>query len=187
MIAFATGPGSWGRAAIFACWFIGVSIPLAPLAVQHLAPLGRIQPAPAGRAPEATVRHVLATDCRCSRAVAEHLVARGARTGEVEEVWLVGSDDPLADALRKSGYRVRPATASEVRAALGPAGAPFLFVYGVGSREIYAGGYAARRPREPRDVRDLAILDAVRSGRPMEPWPAYGCLGAADASAPNGL
>jgi hypothetical protein len=109
--------------------------------------------------------------------VASHLIARGARTADVEEIWLVGTDDALAGRLKAGGYRVRQATAEEVRRDLGAAGAPFLIVYGTDSRELYAGGYGPRRPRDPGDVRDVAIVDEARRGRTVKPYPPYGCLG----------
>jgi hypothetical protein len=166
-----------GRFVVLAGWFVAVSIPLVPLAVQHAAPLGRAAPARAVAPSDVTVRHVLSASCRCSLAVASHLVARGARKAEVEEIWLVGTDDALTRQLQSAGYRVRPATAQDVRRDLGSAGAPFLIVYGTDARELYAGGYGPRRPRDAGDVRDVAIVDQARRGQTVTPYPPYGCLG----------
>jgi hypothetical protein len=171
------GTAGRGRLIVLAGWFVAVSIPLVPLAVQHAAPLGRAVPARAVGSSDVTVRHVLSASCRCSLAVASHLIARGARKTEVEQIWLVGTDDGLARRLESAGYRVRPASAQDVRRDLGVAGAPFLLVYGPDSRELYAGGYGPRRPRDASDVRDTAIVDQARRGQTVTPYPPYGCLG----------
>jgi hypothetical protein len=176
MTAPGKSPGR-GRIIVLAAWFVAVSVPLVPLAVQHAVPLGRAVPARAVAPAAVTVRHVLSASCRCSLAVASHLIARQARKAEVEEVWLVGRDEALANRLEAAGYRVRPATAQEVRRDLGSAGAPFLIVYGSDARELYAGGYGPRRPRDPGDVKDVAIVDQARRGRTVPPYPPYGCLG----------
>jgi hypothetical protein len=166
----------FGRAAILAIWFVGVSVPLAPLALQHVFPLARQaggsgDPAAKGVA----VRHVLSADCFCSRAVAEYLLRRTHLQKPIEEVWLSGDDHPLADRLRRVGYAVTAKDASTVRRALGVAGTPWLIVYARDGREVYAGGYSPRRPRAPEDVDLGRLLTAVRNGDAMTPYPVYGC------------
>jgi hypothetical protein len=166
----------FGRAAILAVWFVGVSVPLTPLSLQHVFPLARQAGASAVAAAKGVaVRHVLSADCFCSRAVAEYLLRRTVLQKPTEEVWLSGDDQPLADRLRGVGYTVTATDASTVRRALGVAGTPWLIVYARDGREVYSGGYSPRRPRGPDDVDLGRVLDAVRNGDFMKPYPVYGC------------
>lgn len=170
-------------AAICGLWFVGSSIPLAPMALQHLVPLARDARA-APRTDPVAVRHVLSTDCRCSLAVADRLLARKALSDRIEAVWLEGHDPVLEQRLRDAGYRVTSVTPAQVRRDLGAAGTPFLFVYGPDGDERYAGGYAPRRPRTADDVEDLAIITSITEHRTVPPHPVYGCVGGDSSGVP---
>jgi hypothetical protein len=171
------------RSFLFGLWSVGISVPLATLAVQHDLPFARrAVKLASGRtgvtesAPRPTIRHVLAADCPCSQAVADRLAARGADAAEREEVWIVGSAPPLERRLAEVGYRMRQASAQETLDALGVVGAPFLLVYAPTGEELYGGGYGPKRPRAAADVEVTAIIRAVRAGGARAPYPAYGCL-----------
>jgi hypothetical protein len=170
-------------AAICCVWVVGSSIPLAPMALQHVMPLARdarVAPAAAG----VVVRHILSSDCLCSMAVAERLIARKALHDRIEAVSLAGDDAVLAQRLRDAGYRVTPITPAQMQQGLGVAGTPFLFVYGAAGGERYAGGYAPHRPKTADQVEDLAIIASVTDGKPMPPYPVYGCLGGDSSGVP---
>jgi hypothetical protein len=170
-------------AVICGLWFVGSSIPLAPMALQHMVPLAR--DARVATNPDwVAVRHVLSTDCLCSMAVAERLVARKALNGRIEAVWLEGTNVVLEQRLRDAGYQLTSVTSEKVRRDLGAAGTPFLFVYGPDGREGYAGGYAPHRPRTADQVEDLAIIARVTKNQPMPPYPVYGCLGGGSSGVP---
>jgi hypothetical protein len=161
---------------------VGISVSLATLAAQHDLPLAlRTAPGPRthdarSAASGATILHVLAADCECSQAVAEHLVGRGASEDEREVVWIVGDAGRLGDRLEAEGYRTDVVSAEAVQESLGVAGAPVLFVYDRDSDAVlYAGGYAPRRPS-----RLGAIVSAVRAGESPRPHPAYGCIVGSD-------
>jgi hypothetical protein len=163
---------------LFAIWFAGISIPLASLAAQHGLPFARR--AATGQVPHDAAtpraRHLLASDCECSRAVADRLAGRRVPPAS-EEVWIVGTDDAgWRPALERAGYAVRAASAGDVTARFGVVGAPFLLAYDADGVERYAGGYARRQPRVAADVQVEAIMAGVLAGAPPPPFPAYGCI-----------
>jgi hypothetical protein len=182
-----TRNGTIALSFLFGVWLVGISVPLATLAAQHDLPLA-LRAAPGSRTQDArraasgaTILHVLAADCECSRAVAEHLVGRGANENEREVVWIVGDAGRLRDRLEHEGYRTDVVSADAVQESLGVAGAPVLFVYERDSDAVlYAGGYAPRRPSRPGDVQVGAIVSAVRAGESPRPHPAYGCIVGSD-------
>lgn len=172
----------------FILWFGAVSVPLTYLSGLHaLAMSGPVASTtqPVGARLRAT--HVLAADCPCSFAVAEHLVARGPRPGVAESVRLIVEGQPDADAIRLSerlaarGFPTQMLNAETAVAALGVGGAPWLLVTNDGGDALaYSGGYAPRRVASPDDARDLAIFDALARGERPGPHPSFGCaIGAA--------
>jgi len=176
--------GRLPRVVLLVLWFVGISIPLATLAVQHDLPFAAhvspVSPRPhdtrsAGVTP--SVRHVLAADCECSTIVAEGLIARGADKTEREQVWIVGHAGALRRRLERTGYEVRETSAKDTIDTLGVVGTPLLLVYSP-SRDVplYAGGYNAQRPTRPGDIKVDALVRLVRTGTPAKPYPAYGCI-----------
>ena len=176
--------GRRARVVLLVLWFIGISIPLATLAVQHDLPFAvRVGSAsPRTNDTQSTgvtpsIRHVLAADCECSKAVGEGLIARRAAKAEREQVWIVGRADALRQRLERAGYDVLETSAEETIKRLDIVGAPLLIVYSPsGDVPLYAGGYDAQRPRRPDDIKVDAIVRLVRAGKPAPPYPAYGCI-----------
>jgi hypothetical protein len=172
------------RVLIFALWFVGISVPLAMLAIQHNLPFVVRAVNVTGRegttlspADRPTILHVLAADCDCSKAVAEGLARRGADDAEREQVWIVGGASELRRRLEQARYVVREISAKEAHDALGVVGAPFLLVYERDGASVkYAGGYSPHRPEDAGDIEVESIVRAVRSGQPTSPYPAYGCI-----------
>lgn len=166
----------WSEYVIFAGWLVAVLVPVSTVTALHVWPIVRQTPeARADARPDGvTVRHVLASDCKCSQAVFERLVSRRASPVEREEVWWIGGTPPAS--LTEAGYRARAATADEARSSLGAVGAPLLVVYGATGAELYAGGYADRRIHHATDVQDLEIVAESRAGRAPRAKPLWGCL-----------
>ncbi len=118
--------------------------------------------------------HVLASDCACSRAVADHLVQRGTLLQLHESVVLIGDDRGLQAKLVEAGFPVQPVSVEEAAAHYHLRSAPWLFFVAPSGQIRYAGGYAAERDARS-GYRDVAIWNALRAGQLAEPLPAYGC------------
>jgi hypothetical protein len=151
---------------VFGLWLVGISGPLAIIAADET------------RRPidGATIVHVLAADCACSQAVAEHLLSRGADPAELEHVWIVGDAGNLGEQLAHKGYRPGATSAEEVRQRLGIAAAPLLVVFERGgSAALYAGGYSPHRLEGAGDARVASIVSTVRAGKAQARYPVHGC------------
>ncbi len=150
-------------------WLAGVSVPPAAFAAQH-----DLEQALGG---DTTIVHVLVDGCEPSRAVAEHLVSRGADPSEREHVLMVGRAESLRERLERAGYRTFAASADQIRETFGIAAAPLLMVYERGGDAVlYAGGYSPERPARPEDVRIAAIVSAARAGKSLTPFPVHRCV-----------
>jgi hypothetical protein len=174
MTQWALWPKRDGRPlAIFVVWLCAVLILGAALTALHSAAL----PAPVlgqGEGGSWRALHVLADDCECSRSVAAELADRGTRRGWREEVVVIGEAPVADDALKNAGFGVRHLSAEQA-AREGFQGAPWLVLRDDTGRVVYSGGYAAVRPSPGRKLEDGAIMAALRSGRSVDPLPAFGC------------
>ena len=106
--------------------------------------------------------------------MAAELADRGTRRGWREEVVVIGEAPVADDALKNAGFGVRHLSAEQA-AREGFQGAPWLVLRDDTGRVVYSGGYAAVRPSPGRKLEDGAIMAALRSGRSVDPLPAFGC------------
>ncbi len=163
----------------FSVWFLLIALPAMTWMASHHVPL----PPPSGTQSaqpsslEAGWRmvHVLAAECGCSGAVAEHLARRGATAGVAEEVWWIGETSGPTTPLAGSGFTVVPTSADTLQHRLGLEGAPWLLIYDPEGHLRYSGGYAATTPRRGAALEDRTLLARVQSGETVTPFPAYGC------------
>lgn len=172
---------------VFAVWALIIAVPLGYLMAGHWVPLPRLaaggldcSPRTTGLASSTSWRliHVLAPECRCSRAMGLHLAERRARAGLDEEIWWLGTGEvaaELAEPLRRAGYRVGFLDPVRAAADLGVSGGPWLLARNPRGETVYSGGYPSGKSRVTGDVRDLDILVRVQRGEAVEPYPVYGC------------
>jgi len=141
----------------------------------NAAVLGRLaisQSSTSGRSWRAV--HILAANCACSRAVAEHLIARGPLRNLKETIVLVGTDHELQRRLQSAAIAVTSMSADEAGGRYGLHGAPWLVFIGPDGAIRYAGGYSAER--NARDgYQDVRLWNTLRAGGATAPLPAYGC------------
>jgi hypothetical protein len=117
--------------------------------------------------------HVLYTECRCSRLIAEHLRHDPRPEDLGEHVLLVGEDRDLAAALRRRGLAVRTLEPQRLSDEYGIDAAPLLIVVAPDGVVRYAGGYTARK--QGPAPRDLEIIARLRGGARNAALPVYGC------------
>ena len=172
----AENPRGLPRVLIFAGWFAVSTLLVVCLHALHATPL------PATRA---AIRpgdgvwraiHALGAECGCSSAVADALLARGPRKDWREEIHLVGVSPAIARQLRAAGFPVEEFTPANFTAATGLPGAPWLVLHAPDGQVLYSGGYAPARPGlATTTLLDSALMDLVRSGETVAPYPAFGC------------
>ena len=121
-----------------------------------------------------TALHVLASDCACSRAVADHLIRRGSLPNLREKVLLVGDDRTLAQRLRSASFAVEMLGAEEASARYNLRGVPWLIFLDPAGKVRYAGGYSGHRDARS-SLRDVEIWNTLTSGHRSDPLPVYGC------------
>jgi hypothetical protein len=169
--------GLWG-------WFALMVLVSASLLGRHLLAL----PRPAAdqalarsmatlRTPDDTGRwmavHILDAECKCSRRIAEHLLATERPADVSEHVLLVGSDADLESRLSARGFQVTRVDPTQLFSRYHVQAVPLLVVSAPDGTVRYAGGYTARK--QGPDPRDLAIVADARAGRAIEPIAVFGC------------
>jgi hypothetical protein len=173
------GARRWVTRIFFGVWALAVGFPIATLMASHLVPIpNRTIAAPRldARRAEWQVADVLAADCECSRAVADHLVARGPLHGAAERVVYVGAVGDRADALRAHGFLVETVTPTDASVHLGVDGVPWLLMIRPDGTTAYAGGYSRQRPGTSPEFDDEEIWNAVSRREERPALPAFGCL-----------
>ncbi|WP_224246134.1 hypothetical protein [Hyalangium gracile] len=125
-----------------------------------------------GRPGAGYVLHVLASGCRCSQRVLEHLLLRGPQPSYAEKVLLIGRDEGIGERLTARGFGFESISSEELKARYAIEGAPLMLVLGDEGRLEYSGGYSRRRQGT---LEDVAILRAVESGGRPGALPLYGC------------
>ncbi|HEX2674470.1 MAG TPA: hypothetical protein VHM25_26525 [Polyangiaceae bacterium] len=114
--------------------------------------------------------HVLNSTCRCSRNIANHLIASTRPKGWDEVVLWAGSESPDPALLA----RLRVIRVTEVDLArLGIQAAPLLAVLDPGNRLRYVGGYSPRK--QGPQIEDGRIFDQVQSTAMVAALPVFGC------------
>ena len=171
-----------GAQIVLAGWFVGSTLVASTLLARHVVPLPRpdadvelataLAPLRASEPNAFTVLHVLYSECRCSRRVAESLALHTASEGVHERVLLVGKDEGLAAKLGARGIDVRVTSVAELLAWHLEA-APLLVVIDPSGAVRYAGGYTERK--QALIPRDREIVQAVRAGGRVDPFPLFGC------------
>lgn len=164
-------------------WFLAVSVIGSSLLARHLLPFS--VEARSEAATELTALrtdrergvllgvHVLYAECRCSRRIAESLVATKRPLGVAEHVVLVGSDPSLLALFDGSRFTLHVTSAVELEARFHLTSAPLFFLADAQNRALYVGGYTERK-QGPRP-RDREIIEAALAGRRSAPLPVYGC------------
>ncbi|ATC64672.1 hypothetical protein CMV30_12290 [Nibricoccus aquaticus] len=164
------------RVLIFAGWFSAIAVLSVWLHALHAIPLPATESAPLASSNSWRAIHAIGADCGCSSAVADALLARGPRSGWDEKILVVGSQAALARQLRAAGFTVEEHSIARFSAATGLPGAPWLAIHAPDGRTAYSGGYASSRPGLPASaLLDAAIMDRVRRGETVAPYPAFGC------------
>lgn len=118
--------------------------------------------------------HILASECPCSRAVADYLIRRGSVSNLHEAVVLIGENPRLEKGLRQAGFPVQRVSPEEVAERFHVEGAPWLVFMEPGGAVRYAGGYAAERNARG-GYRDMQIWKALEAGQTVASLPAFGC------------
>lgn len=120
-----------------------------------------------------TAQHLLATRCRCSRSILEHLRRRGALPQWSETITLVeqGTSEPLR-VLQEGGFQVTQISAAELEEMCGQAAVPLLIVRDPQGETRYTGAYAASTEAP---AQDLAIFAQLRSGQAVPLLSISGC------------
>ncbi len=133
--------------------------------------------------------HLLVEGCSCSAAVAEHLCERLPLKDVEEVVYVVGGDHHFewVNNLQRLGFDVRVQNAEELRLALGSDAGPQLLIADPTGAIRYRGGYQSTRPgtrlnhlatnMEADTPQECEILLALRQGRDVQAYPAFGCGG----------
>jgi hypothetical protein len=117
--------------------------------------------------------HILDAECKCSRRIAEHLLASERPVGLSEHVLLVGTDTDLESQLSARGFQVTRVEPTQLFSQYRVQAVPLLVLAAPDGTLRYAGGYTARK--QGPDPRDLAIVADARAGRATEPIPVFGC------------
>jgi hypothetical protein len=177
-----------GATLVLGLWFVAMLLVGSSLMAKHLVPL----PEPtvqevraaslsqlAGPAPKDgrwMAVHVLYSECRCSKRIAEHLLET-ARPADVDEhVLLVkdGDDTGIGKRLGDGGFHVHVVTSEELAERYGIEAVPFFVLLGPDGVARYAGGYTDRK--QGPAPRDLEIIAAAREGKGELPaLPTFGC------------
>ena len=118
--------------------------------------------------------HILAGGCACSRAVAQHLIARGSLAGLEETVIVAGKDSVLEHELTAAHISVEAMPPAEASEKYKIHGAPWLVFVAPGGEIRYAGGYATDR-NATAGYEDVRLWSKVRRGLHETALPAYGC------------
>lgn len=160
-------------------WFAVSSLVSATLMARHWLPLPGAGSVPAaltalsaktGRRYQLV--HVLYSECRCSRRIAESILARPLANDADELTLLVGHDAQLEQRLRAHGLSVRNVDRDALERDYGLQSAPLLLI-GERGELRYSGGYTRRK--QGLDVSDQALLTEVRAGVTPASLPVYGC------------
>ncbi len=144
--------------------------------------------------------HLLVEGCGCSEAIAGHLCDRRPMKDVDEVVYVVAGNHHFdwVKKLNRDGFDVRVQTADEVRLALGTDAGPQLLIEDPTGAIRYRGGYQSTRPGarlndasvihpglnhpatglETDTPQESEILCALRQGRDVDVYPAFGCAGA---------
>ena len=114
--------------------------------------------------------HVLYSDCRCSRRIADHLVASERPADWSELVLWIGEDSPPKE--MEARFDVRRLGSSDL-ARLGIEAAPSLVVVDPAGQVRYVGGYTDRK--QGPVAQDVRIMNAVRQSQVVASLPLFGC------------
>jgi len=165
------------RVLIFGGWFAAIAVLSVWLHALHAVPLPPAQPAALASSNTWRALHAIGSDCGCSSAVADALISRGPRSGWDEKIAVIGAQPALARQFRAAGFTVEELSPAQFSAATGLPGAPWLAVHAPDGRTAYSGGYAPSRHGLPATaLLDAAIMDRVRRGETVTPYPAFGCV-----------
>jgi hypothetical protein len=165
-------------------WFVAMVAISSSLLARHLVPLPRPERDPQLEASMQSLRkddeanqwmavHVLYTECRCSRLLADHLLHSRRPLGISEHVLLVGTDPALAAALQSANFRVHETSPTELAPQFHIKSVPLLLVVDPAGAVQYAGGYDDRK--QGPAPKDLALIASAIAGRPTNPLPIFGC------------
>jgi len=174
-------------------WFAASAVPLAYFSAAHgrALHLASRDRAVAVKPAESRWRmvHLLVEGCGCSASIARHLCERLPSRDADEVVYVVGGSHHFdwVKNLQRLGFDVRVKNADEVRIALGTDSGPQLLIEDSTGAIRYRGGYQSTRPGtqlnhhaqgdEADSPQELEILSALRQGRDVKAYPAFGCAG----------
>ena len=176
-----------GAMLVLGLWFVAMLLVGSSLMAKHLVPLPQpkadeVRAASLSQLAEPARRgrwlavHVLYSECRCSKRIAEHLLAE-ARPADIDEhVLLVkdGDDAGMGKRLADAGFGVHVVTSEELAERYGIEAVPFFVLLGPDGVARYAGGYTDRK--QGPAPRDLEIIAAAREGKGELPaLPTFGC------------
>ncbi|MDP0498574.1 MAG: hypothetical protein Q7P63_00605 [Verrucomicrobiota bacterium JB022] len=163
----------WLGPVVLGCWGVGVLAAGGYYLGTHTAPL-REQGSPSVSIQEHwRVQHFLTAGCPCSAQVTKDLLATP--PAEPQEVYLLGQDDALQQALAEHGYRVTVLDHVQATEQFGIAGGPWLRVYTPNAELAYSGGYAMQRPTKLTPTRPQELVAEIMAGEQSSTLPAYGC------------
>jgi hypothetical protein len=114
--------------------------------------------------------HVLYSQCRCSRRVAEHLASTARPDDYVEMILWVGDGEVPHELGAR--FDVRRVDAADL-AGYGIEAAPILVAVDPGGHVHYAGGYTSRK--QGPEVDDRRLLREARASDNVAPLPIFGC------------
>ena len=149
------------------------------LPAPDITDLGLQRSAAAQRSPSQHGRwfvvHILDQDCVCSLRVLDHLLADPRPADVAERIVLIADavSPERSAAIIAHGFDLDIVTPEELGKRYHVEAAPLLVVIDPGDKLRYVGGYTPRKQAE--DVRDVAVVEALRRGRSVEPLPTFGC------------
>ena len=159
---------------LFLVWGLGLSLIVAALMVRHEATFA---PPELGTHPATTglwyVRHILATECRCSLRIVSHLQERDAHANVIEHVLLIGPYSETIDPLISRGYQVEQLSVIDADRLYKIHSAPAMLILDPAGRIRYTGGYTNHK--QSFAIQDIAIIHALLQGEVVPSLPVYGC------------
>ncbi len=117
--------------------------------------------------------HVLYTDCKCSRGIADYLVTQDRPEDVVEKMLLVGEDPALVQRAKDAGFEVLQTTPEALSTEWHMEAAPLLILVDPANQLQYLGGYTDRK--QGADIQDQAILASLQQTKAVPALPLFGC------------
>lgn len=163
--------------AIFAIWFLIISIPIASMMANHTFSLKASHSKNLRKLASQnkfTVLHFLGTDCDCSKQVFNSLIHRKPRNDVEEKVYIIGKETNWKSQLSAKNYQVVQHEMEYFEKNYDIKAVPQLTIIN-GEKLLYSGGYTSSRGNRSQ-IEDKKIIDDTVSFKKIEERPIFGCI-----------